>query len=345
MPRRVRSARPAALALALASTLTAAACVEIGGPDPRRGAAGRPVIGGEVAEDGEFPATGALVIDMGDGLQPMCTGTLVAPNVVLTAAHCVDEIFLGDAVPGFTLAIDGNALTEADVVPGRSKHKHPDFDLFSTPEPGVGQWFDIGLLVLDEPVQGVAPELMPTPEEADAVLQAGAQVDLVGYGYTDQQAGAYGVKAVGRATLVEAGSHELLISEPGEQQNCNGDSGGPAYMELDGGGRRMVGVVSRSPDDNTVCDHGGIDTRVDPYIPWIEETLAGEDAGIPMPPDAAPPEPDAGPDAGLDAGIGADGDGDEGGCGCRTADPRGAASGGALVLLALVAARRRRAVV
>ena len=54
-------------------------------------------------------------------------------------------------------------------------------------------------------------------------------------------------------------------------------------MDLEGGGRRMVGIVSRSPDDNLVCDHGGIDTRVDYYLDWIDETLSAPDAGVPTP--------------------------------------------------------------
>ncbi|HLU68447.1 MAG TPA: trypsin-like serine protease [Kofleriaceae bacterium] len=334
---------PARFALLLAPL--AAACIADPGA-PRTGAGSGAVINGEVAQDGQFPATGALVVDYDGDFQPTCTGTLIAENVVLTAAHCVDDVFLDGEVPGFTLVIDANAVTAADVYPGASKHKHPQFDLFNTPEPGVGIWYDIGLLILAEPVTGVTPELLPTPEQADATLQVDAQVDLVGYGYTDQEAGEFGVKAVGRASLVEVGSHEIWIAKPGEQQNCNGDSGGPAYLEPEGGGRRIFGVVSRSPDDNATCDHGGIDTRVDPYLPWIEEVLAGSDAGLPGPPDAAPPPPDAAaePDAGSDAGIGAGGDGDEGGggCGCRTGGPGGAASSGLLVLLCAGIAQRMR---
>jgi MYXO-CTERM domain-containing protein len=325
-------------AVTSAVTFAIAGCLDGAGPEPGAARTSRPVIGGQIAQAGEFPATGALVVDFGGGPEPGCTGTLIAPNVVLTAAHCVDPIFLGDEVPGFTLEIDANSLVAADVVAGRSKHMHPEFDLFSEPAPGVGQWYDIGLLILSEDLEGVVPEQLPTPAEAAATLVVDAQVDLVGYGYTDQQAGAYGVKAVGRASLVEVGSHELHISRPGEQQNCNGDSGGPAFLELAGGGRRLFGVVSRSPDDNLICDHGGIDTRVDPYIPWIEETLADEDIGLPVPPDAGPVVPDAGPDTG--AGSGADEDG--GGCGCRTADPRGAAPSGLLLLLALLARRSVR---
>lgn len=287
-----------------------------------------PVINGDPALPGEFEATGALILDG----QVLCTGTLIAPDIVLTAGHCVDEELFGDLLPGFTLAIDAREASADEVVAGRAKLAHPDYDFFELPPDGVGRTDDIGLLLLAEPIDGPTEQL-PTADEAAAALVVDAQVALVGYGYTDQDVGdAYGVKATGTASLVEIGDHELFIAKPGEQQNCNGDSGGPALVDTPGG-RRLVGVVSRSPDDDTVCDHGGIDTRVDPYVPWIEEALAAQDASVPEPADAGAP------DGGMP------GDGDGGGCGCRSAGRGGASFLWVLGLGAAGALARRRRVV
>lgn len=296
----------------------------------------RPVINGTPTPEGMYPATGALILDG----QAACTGTLIEPDVVLTAAHCVHDFLTNGSVPGFTLVHDARQVNPADVVPGIAAHAHEGFDLFGQPEPGVQQWHDIGLLVLAEPIPDVVPERLPSIAEADSTLVPGAEVEIVGYGVTEQVTFSYGVKTHGVATLVEVGAGELLIAEPGEQQNCNGDSGGPAYLELDDGSRRVFGVVSRSPDDDTNCDHGGIDTRVDVYLDWIDSKLGGGggDAG----PTDAGPEPDAGaPDAGDDAGIGGDEDDDDAGCGCRAGKSPDGGLGGLLLVL-LVAARVRR---
>ncbi len=245
-----------------------------------------PVIGGTPTPEGMFPATGALVSGPG---KFFCTGTLISPEVVITAAHClVSDV----GTANFTLARDAINSTAEQIHAGRSMHPHPQFDYSSEPAPGVGMWFDIGVLLLSEPVYGVAYERLPSAIEAVELLARGTSVDLVGYGATDPDWWLDGgIKMHGTATLVEVGSYELLIAIPGEQQNCFGDSGGPAFATLPGGDRRMVGIVSRSPDSNSRCDHGGIDSRVDAYREFIDGVLAEQGVEIPDAdgPDASAP--------------------------------------------------------
>jgi MYXO-CTERM domain-containing protein len=292
-----------------------------------------PVIGGGPTQEGEYPATGALVLQG----QFMCTGTLIRPDVVLTAAHCVDSLLTGGNVPGFTLRLDATSPEAADVYEGASASAHPDFSLFAEPTPGVGRFYDIGLLHLVEEVAGVEPARLPSAPEAQAQLKLGADVYIVGYGYRDVEATMAGQKYDAVASLREVGDYELYISENGQPQNCQGDSGGPAFLEVPGDGLRIFGIVSRAPDMNTTCDHGGIDTRVDPYLDWISMEL-----GEAVPPDAGTaPGVDAGV-AGGDAGIGGD-DVEEGGCGCQSSsgDP---AQGLVFLLVAAIVLRRARRV-
>ncbi|MBP6630829.1 MAG: trypsin-like serine protease [Kofleriaceae bacterium] len=306
----------------------------------------RPVIGGAPTPAGQYPGIGALMLaSQPPGMQVSCTGTLIAPDVVLTAAHCVDPLFIGNEVPGFTLDHTPHMGTPA-VVAGSRTVAHPMFDLESDPGTGPGTWYDIALLVLATPITSVEPIALPGPAEA-ALLDAGDVVDLVGYGRTSNATFDYGVKFNAQAPIVATSAGELQISNPGDPQNCNGDSGGPALIEL-GGLQRVVGVVSRSALSSE-CTDGGIDTRVDHYLAWIEEqapqvcTPPEPGCGV-APPDAAPP--DAAPPApGSDAGIGGGGDGDGDGGGCCSSGRTGA--GGRLVLalgvgLVLAARRRRR---
>jgi len=318
------------------------ACVADPPPDPSTSQ--QPVINGSPSGDGDYPAAGALLVgDSSSGYYFYCSGTLIRPNVVLTAAHCVDPMFIGSDLPSFTLTLDANSVSAAEVVGGTAAIPHPNFDINVDPATGVQVWYDIGLVFLDTPVTSVTPAIIATPTEA-ASLAVGTQVELVGYGLTTVDGDTAGVKYQGVGDVVDIGTSEVQISMPGQQQNCYGDSGGPGFVDL-GAGRRLLGVVSRGPDpQHSACDLGGIDTRADAYLEWINNTIAEQidppDAGVT--PDAMPtPDADVTPDAGLDAGNPADGDGG-GGCGCRT----GSSPEGGAVLLLLVAAvvlRRRRA--
>jgi secreted trypsin-like serine protease len=65
----------------------------------------------------------------------------------------------------------------------------------------------------------------------------------------------------------------MTIGAPGEPQNCEGDSGGPAFLVGADGTKRLVGIVSRSANDATDCVDGSVHTRVDAYADWIATTL------------------------------------------------------------------------
>jgi hypothetical protein len=132
--------------------------------------------------------------------------------------------------------------------------------------------------------------------------------------------------------LVDVGTSELQLSTPGNPQNCNGDSGGPALYDF-GGGLAAVGVVSRSADAGPGCLNGGIDTRVDAYLAWIAQEapeVCVPPACVPATPDAAPPPPDAADPTQPDAGGPGIDDDDGGGC-CSTS--RGDATGTMLLAL------------
>jgi hypothetical protein len=274
------------------------------------------VIGGSRTPDGMYPGVGAVMYDGEQG----CTGTLIRPDVVLTAAHCVLPEFLGDLVPGFTL--DHDARTGSPrIVPGSRAVVHEGFDFLVDPQPGLQEWHDIGLLWLAEPILDVEPVAWARPAEAAAGLAVGMDVEIVGYGRIDNDTDDHGIKFHAIAQLVAFNHAELQIGDGGGPQNCHGDSGGPALVDW-GRGQRVIGVVSRSAAFEPDCDDGGIDTRVDYYQAWLEDQLCGGPCPEPEP----EPEPEI----------------DEAGC-CSTGG--GAPGTGALLLagLVLLGLGRRRA--
>jgi V8-like Glu-specific endopeptidase len=249
------------------------ACVD----DPTLGTEGAHVIGGSATIEGEFPGVGGLMYDFGNGPMLGCTGTLIAPDAVLTAAHCVDPDLVGPAVPGFTLALDATGATGVPpFVAGRAAFAHEQFDINAPITDGLAQFFDVGVVLLAEPITTVAPVRMPRPDQAAAII-ANLDLEIVGYGRIDPNTDQYGIMFDAQTKLVSLNATELQVgSGAPEPQNCNGDSGGPGLANL-GDGRRVVGVVSRS-FSGAECVNGGVDTRVDAYLTWIHGKVT---SGIP----------------------------------------------------------------
>jgi secreted trypsin-like serine protease len=293
------------------------------------GQTSRSVIGGTETEATEYQATGGIV-EFG---RAVCTGTLISPKAVLTAAHCLEAFRFSGEAPGFTLELDATTVAAEQVVPGIAAYQHPEFDINAALAPGLGEFNDVGLVILARELD--VPVEIAASAAAVALLEVGTTIELVGYGQSSEEISSAGIKRKGIGTVDSFNGTEMFLVGP--QQNCFGDSGGPGFMDSGDGARLLVGVVSRGPDPASGgCDMGGIHTRVDAYLGWITDVLAGHDAGPVGVPDAGSP----------DGGAGADGDGDAGCCavaGGRRPVPPGAVVLLVAVVLGLAAARRRRA--
>jgi len=227
------------------------------------------IIGGSVVAGKEF----ADCVAVGDDDEWGCTGTLIAPDAVLTAGHCKKlhtRIFVGNDV-------DGRGR-EYRV----SRHvRHPGW---------TGKYAnDLMLLILEKPVSGVKPRHLASGEMIDGAKDARA----VGFGTTDL-AGTVGYgrklqvdvpivsvackgKVNGRKDGTVYGCHvgnEIVAGKPFlNRDTCRGDSGGPLYV-ADRGTWLLAGVTSRGTDaGTTICGDGGIYTRVDRYQAWITSVL------------------------------------------------------------------------
>jgi hypothetical protein len=292
------------------------------------GMRGDPVIGGQPTAEGDFPIVGALLSDSFGQPQFFCTGTLIAPDVVLTAAHCLEpgEYFQG--LPSFTLATDTTQLGPEDVVAAKSVHQHPMYDgQFGA----LGREYDVGIVLLAQPLTGAPLARLPSPAQAAAGLVTGATLAIVGYGQTEPQPGSMtgGVKYDAFTALGRVGPYEIQVGSAGQPQNCFGDSGGPAFALIENE-PMIVGVVSRGLTDSETCDQGGIDTRVDAYLDFIHG-LADIPCGSGLsPPCSGPPTPPPPPGDGPpgEGGGSGGGDGSGGGGGDGSGDGGGQAGGG-----------------
>src|SRR5690606_36638924 len=101
--------------------------------------------------------------------QAACTGTLIAPDVVLTAGHCIGGI--------------------TSVVLGSTDWAQPGGEEIAVVQeieyPGSFSSYDVGLLLLERP-SSYEPRVLATGCVLERSLQAGAAVTIVGYGAIDQ---------------------------------------------------------------------------------------------------------------------------------------------------------------
>ncbi len=216
---------------------------ELPNPDPV------PIYGGERTAEGEFPS----VVSFQAG-GAFCTGTVVAPRVVLTAAHCVSEL---PSAADLTVFFGSEAFLASQSVKAVEWGAHPDFCSSSS----CGQEIhDLGYLVLETDfVVPDYPAPIVTQGEWDETMQPGRPVTLVGFGEANNDPGAsmrgLGIKRKVDVTLERLTPAGLEFFAGGEgKDTCVGDSGGPAFITLEDGSVRLAGILSRGSDP---CGEGG----------------------------------------------------------------------------------------
>jgi Trypsin len=249
-----------------------------------------------------------FVITMADMVDPTgleCDAVLLAPNLLVTARHCVGNV--DDTDESSTCSASG-AISKTPAVKG--DFAAANFSFYADglleksfavhaaqiidDDANVLCGHDIAFIVLDGPIDGVSTASLGTTADTFAV---GDTLSVVGFGATDSSGSGLDSK-----TLLERDDMSIIAIGPAAVQGptvkdplmagelatsigfCNGDSGGPA---LDANGN-VIGIVSRVVHN---CTTGpDIFTSTAAHFDIAAKAYAA--AGVPF--STEPPAPDAG---------------------------------------------------
>ncbi|MQA11270.1 MAG: trypsin-like serine protease [Pseudonocardiaceae bacterium] len=222
------------------------------------------IVGGEPA-DQEYP----FMVSLQEGGSHFCGGSLIKPDWVLTAAHCVE----GTDPSSIGVRVGSNDNSQGGEEAGAAEVKvHPDYD-------GSSPGGDIALVKLDSAVQAA-------PIELGTSAEPGTASRLLGWGQTCPEQGCPDpppnelqqldteVVPADQCTGMDANT-ELCTGNPGGNSGaCYGDSGGPQIVQA-GGGWRLIGVTSRTGNNDPTCATGpSIYTSAVAYTDWINQNAA-----------------------------------------------------------------------
>jgi len=248
------------------------------------------IVNGEpvAEEDSVAKSTVALYLadkEQSGAIRNICTGTLISKNIVISAAHCfkdVAEIFLKIPLDelvqririGFgTQIVKNESDTRVTFIKIKKVIIHPDYVSNMVKHAKRIPMPDLSLIQLETD----APETaVPTLLGLDLgnLIQKGTPLILAGYGLTsgsEQTQAKQLMKVDVNISNPKLTTAQFTYDVVNRKSACMGDSGGPAYVEIEKGRLAVIGVTSWG--DNT-CSSIGVYTSIPAFTDFITTSIA-----------------------------------------------------------------------
>ena len=224
------------------------------------------IVGGAApSNDGYANAVVTIIGSRGN----FCSGSLIAPTLVLTVAHCVQ--------PGADYKIvEYDAKRTPQLKDVKRVAIHPGFQMQAMLAHRATA--DVALLQLEIPAKGKTPAQLSAPVQP---ISPGAKFTIAGIGVTVRGDGKSGgiIRTANLVATGKPGTLQIRLVDPGTDGTregfgaCTGDSGGPVFEDQQSG-PTIIGVISWSTGPNGSAGCGGL-TGVTPltlYRDWILQT-------------------------------------------------------------------------